>query len=126
MVTSLVNKYFSEILSQLTVVDSRFPIEDETLYSFNCSRDKKRSPGQCNIFTGVCLSTGGGGLNDRDTPGQRHPHGQIPSMDRPPTVKSGRYASYWNTFLFPEKNTYEVGKNLFCTGASMADGDENA
>ena len=46
-----------------------------------------------------CLSVcpqGGGGLPDRDPPGQK------PPLDRnlPCTVKSGWYASYWNAFLF--------------------------
>ena len=53
-----------------------------------------------NVFTGVCLSTGGGSLSrgglypggslDRDeTPGQRPQR----------TLTSGRYASYWNVCL---------------------------
>ena len=88
---------------------------------------RKRSLGKGNIFTGICLSTAGslydftsclaawsmflltgrslclvpysfcgeggsvqGSLPDRVAPGHRPPC----------TVKSGRYASYWNAFLF--------------------------
>ena len=62
---------------------------------------RKRSLGQCNIFTSICHSVhGGGGLPhrdplNRDAPGQRPP--QTETIPR--TVKSGRYASYWNAFL---------------------------
>ena len=104
--------------------------------------------GQGNIFTSVCLSTGGEGcgmptplpgadtppweqtpphssprpgpgtpwsrhLPGGDTPQTRHPPGadtpleQPPPWSRPPResdcsirLTSGRYASYWNTFLF--------------------------
>ena len=106
---------------------------------------RKRSLGQGNIFTGACLSTvGGGGLPDRDPPGQRPPKqrpprqsppqtetpltrdrpGQIPSGQRSPwtdipqdrdlpdrdprTVKSRRYASYWNAFLFPMLSLFTI------------------
>ena len=92
----------------------------------------KRSLGQGNVFTPVChsvhressLSRGVsvrgiclGGLCPRgvsvwgvsdlgDTPWQRPP---------PCTVTSGRYASYWNTFLFSsslsEKSSYGKTKN---------------
>ena len=46
---------------------------------------RRQSLGQGNIFTGVCLSTGGRGFPDREPP--------------PCMVKNGRYASYWNAFL---------------------------
>ena len=68
------------------------------------------------VFTGVCLSTGDGGLSlcpggslsggflsgrpswtERHTPDREKPSGQRP----PCTVMGGRYASYWNAFLFP-------------------------
>ena len=73
---------------------------------------RKQSLGQGNIFTGICLFTGGGGrLLDRDPPsGQRHPprietppDRDIPGQRSPCTVKSGPYASYWNAFLFTLK-----------------------
>ena len=55
-------------------------------------RDPKsviRSMGEGNIFTGICLSTGGGGL-----------------------PLEGQYASYWNAFLFHFKNFAENLKHL--------------
>ena len=75
---------------------------------------RKRNLGQGNVFTGVCQSfcsqgegvlVGGGGLPDRNPPGQwsldRDPTGQKPPRQRLPCmVKSGRYASYWNAILF--------------------------
>ena len=59
---------------------------------------RKRSLGQGNMFTGVCLSTGG-------VPGPRGEgawsRGEVPGVDPPPDGYScGRYASYWNAFLF--------------------------
>ena len=39
------------------------------------------------VFTGVCLSTGGGSRS-------------LSRTETPRTVTSGRYASYWNAFLF--------------------------
>ena len=70
--------------------------------------------GQGNIFTGVCLSTGGVCLSAcwDIPPGSRHPPDQTPpgadtpSEQTPPQEAdssirstSGRYASYWNAFL---------------------------
>ena len=70
--------------------------------------------GQGNVFTGVCNSVHRGGLclsaswdtpPRADTPRSRHP----PRADTPPSPReadsgirstSGRYASYWNAFLF--------------------------
>ena len=71
----------------------------------------KWSLGQGNVFTGMCQSVhGGGGLPpDRDPPwtetgpGQRSPWTETPPTPRrrpPCAAKSGRYASYWNAFLF--------------------------
>ena len=68
----------------------------------NCKRFSQPSNEVCegNVFTGVCLSTGGswslsrGGL----CPGCLCPGGLCPG--RPPCmVNNGRYASYWNAFL---------------------------
>ena len=53
---------------------------------------------------------GGGGLCLGDPPGQRHPPDRDPQTETPPdrdppgqrhprTVRSGRYASYWNVLL---------------------------
>ena len=65
---------------------------------------RKRSLGQGNILTGVCLSTGGGGSLYDVTycPGGVSVRGGLPRETPPPpgTVKSRRYVSYWNTFLF--------------------------
>ena len=73
---------------------------------FKLGTVRKRSLLQGNIFKGVCLSTGISLTEtplDRDPPLERPP-GQKhlpPTGQRPPrTVKSGRYASYWNVFLF--------------------------
>ena len=61
------------------------------------------------FLASVILFTGWGGslcpggiLPDRDSPGQRPPLDRYPPRQRPSplTVKSGRYASYWNAFLF--------------------------
>ena len=108
----------------------------------------QRSCGQGNVFTGVCLSTGGrvsasvhAGMADPPRPGTHHPPGadppgpgRPPGTGRPPQNRqtppptpseqadppgtsrhppphpreadssirstSGRYASYWNAFLF--------------------------
>ena len=85
----------------------------------------KRSLGQGNIFTGICLSTGRGSLSRRVSvkgspfnglclgglcPGDLYPGGSVsrgslsgglcPPEQRPPCmVKSRQYASYWNAFL---------------------------
>ena len=49
-----------------------------------------------NVFTGVCLSTGPrGGGGDCTTPGR-----QTPPPPLTDSHYSGRYASYWNAFLF--------------------------
>ena len=37
---------------------------------------------------------------DRDPPHDKDPPGQTPETETPRTVKSGRYASYWNAFFF--------------------------
>ena len=50
------------------------------------------------VFTGVCLSTGGVSLTE--TPLDRDPSRQRPSLAGHRTVTSGRYASYWNIFSF--------------------------
>ena len=60
---------------------------------------RKRSLGQGNVFTGVCLSTG-------------HMTRGSASRGLPTGEESGRYASYWNAFLLPPAN--EVwGKVIF-------------
>ena len=102
---------------------------------------RKRSLGQGNVFTGICLYCPG--LSDRDPPGQRPPHTQrpapqwtetppwtkIPLLDRHPsltetfprTVKSGRYASYLSAFLFflsankPSQSLFLFIKDIPCT-----------
>ena len=75
--------------------------------------------GQGNIFTGICLSTGGSasvhaGIYPQDQTGPpwtRPPWHQTPPDQTPQTrppreadssiwSMSGRYASYWNAFLF--------------------------
>ena len=85
---------------------------------------RKRSLAQGNVFTRPVILFNGegslsGGLPDRDPPLDRDPPGQRPPLDgdapwsetpprtetplgqSPPcTVKSGRYASYWNALLF--------------------------
>ena len=61
---------------------------------------------QGNVFTPVCHSLhrgGGGSLSGRprtEPPRQRIPWTVTPRQSAPCTVKSGRYASYWNAFLF--------------------------
>ena len=75
---------------------------------------RKRSLGQGNVFTGVCLSTGGWLPSMRHRshsqgvypppPESRHPpHGdRSPGCRHPPGIRStsGLYASYWNANLF--------------------------
>ena len=57
---------------------------------FKLITTRKRSLGQGNIFTGVCLSTGGrDGVSLTESPLDRNPHTKIAC-----TVKSGWYASY--------------------------------
>ena len=118
----------------------------------------QRSCGQGNVFTGVCLSTGGEGvclsacwdaipppdgepprmetppdgdpLDGEPPPGWRTPPDGEPPQDgepRPPRWRtppgwrtppravdssirstSGRYASYWNAFLFPFSGTRDA------------------
>ena len=69
------------------------------------------------VFTGVCLSTGGGSASVHagippprdhappgpDPPGTRPPRTRPPRDQTPPRERCyccGRYASYWNAFLF--------------------------
>ena len=73
----------------------------------------QRSCGQGNVFTGVCLSTGGrvsasvhAGMPDppprtRQTP-PRDQADNPPSREADSSIRStsGRYASHWNAFLF--------------------------
>ena len=78
----------------------------------------QRSCGQGNIFTGVCLSTGGGGCLPQcmlgcHTPQMENPPGRWrtpPGWRTPPREAdssirstSGRYASYWNAYLCIER-----------------------
>ena len=59
-----------------------------------------------NVFTGVCLSTGGLGLCSAGSlsgegvsvQGLGLCPGGVPVQEDAPKVKSGRYASYWNAF----------------------------
>ena len=54
------------------------------------------------VFTPVCLSTGGGACLPQCMLGY-HPPEQTPRDQTPPTADGyccGRYASYWNAFLF--------------------------
>ena len=79
----------------------------------------QRSCGEGNVFTGMCLSTGGGrvsasvyaGMPDPPRPGRhplprpgRHPPGtrQTPPQVADSSIRytSGQYASYWNAYLF--------------------------
>ena len=53
---------------------------------------RKQSLGQGNIFRDVCLSRGRYDVTSR--------HGQDPPPGQHPWSTSGRYASYWNAFLF--------------------------
>ena len=73
-----------------------------------CYYRPKRSFGQGNIFTSVCLSTGGGGACSKFSGGVPAPNfrGGVPAPNfggGPPIfgIRStfGRYASYWNAFL---------------------------
>ena len=94
--------------------------------SFTIITARKRSLGQGNIFTGVCLSTGGSSSGGSLCPGWSLSRGvyiqgglcpirdlcpggslswgslsRVTSVrETPRMVKSGRYASYWNAFLF--------------------------
>ena len=62
---------------------------------------RKRSLGQGNMFTGVCLSTGGGVSGPGGVPGRG---GLVPGgclvETSPDGYCCGQYASYWNAFLF--------------------------
>ena len=67
--------------------------------------------GKLNVFTDVCLSTGGRGSPWRRPPPDREPPpGQIP----PCTVKSWQYAPYRNAFLLPA--TTKLGQGNVFTG----------
>ena len=90
---------------------------------------RKRSLGQGNVFTGICLSTGGGLASQNQ---KLHDQGASASsrgvcirrglhpgrgLDRPPSrymgyygirSTSGRYASYWNAFLLSVSNQPHV------------------
>ena len=78
----------------------------------------QRSCGQCNIFTPVChsfCSRGGGGGLPQCMLGYHPPREQTPpeQTNNPPgeadssiRSTSGRYASYWNAFLFKNQNSY--------------------
>ena len=87
----------------------------------------QRSCGRGNVFTGVCLSTGGEGclpqcmlgchthLDQADPPGPGRPP---PEADSSIRSTSGRYASYWNAFLL----TMTLNRNresLFCSWISI-------
>ena len=72
----------------------------------------KRSLVQGNVFTGVYLCTGGGDLPTRG--GLTGGGGDCiqGALGRPPrNQKSGRYASYWNAYLFIE-NEQRYGGDL--------------
>ena len=80
--------------------------------------------GQGYVFTGICDSVHRGGspagrtppwqgdppgkeVDRENTPGKETPLGRTPPPSRetpqgrpPPAIRSGRYASYWNAFLF--------------------------
>ena len=80
----------------------------------------QRSCGQGNVFTGVCLSTGGEGVclsacwdaipprDQGDPPPPDHsdtpPDQADPPREADSSIRStsGRYASYWNAFLFSD------------------------
>ena len=64
---------------------------------------------------------------DLPTPGSRHPprsrHHPPPGPGRPPPEAdfslrstSGRYASYWNAFLFVQCNESNIRARRYCTG----------
>ena len=57
---------------------------------------RKRSLGQDNIFTAVCVSKGGGGLPDRDPPGQRPPYAYGKGMGG--THPTGMHPFYFNVW----------------------------
>ena len=71
---------------------------------------RKRSCGKVMfLHLSVILFTGGG-LPDKDSSGQRPPWTEIPC-----TVKSGRYASYWNALLFHRRvSVLLVFSFIFC------------
>ena len=91
----------------------------------------KRSLGQGSVFTPVCHSVHRGALcpggalsggsvwgvsvQGGSRSGGSLTRGRPPDRDPPCTVTSGRYASYWNAFLFssslPEKSSCEKTKN---------------
>ena len=100
-----VRKYYTSGASLL--ISKFFVVKDRDIVTA-----RKRSLGQGNVFRSICLSTGGGGVSVQGVsvrgvsvrrvsvqghlcPGRPHPP---PSM-----VKSGRYASYWNAFMFLQR-----------------------
>ena len=124
----------------LPVVADFFTARKRSLGQGNIYRPQ-RSCGQGNVFTGVCLSTGGGGclpqcmLGCHTPPGMENPpwmenppRWRTPPMEnplpprwrnpprmekRPPREAdssiwstSGRYASYWNAFLFHKRLSF--------------------
>ena len=56
------------------------------------------------VFTGVCLSAGGGGSCGLC------PWGSVTETPAPVTVMCGRYASYWNAFLFWNFQSHHIIK----------------
>ena len=61
---------------------------------------RKRSLGKGNVFTRMCHSVHGRSLYGVTSCLSLVP---CPFQGRSPSVKSGRYASYWNAFLFRNK-----------------------
>ena len=66
--------------------------------SLYCCYRPQQSCGQGNVFTGVCHSFCSKGGFSGDPPGRENPC--PPEADSSIRSTSGRYASYWNAFLF--------------------------
>ena len=75
------------------------------------------------IFTGICLSNSGGGGEGRVDQGPGHNISALPPRG---LCAGGRYASYWNAFLFVlffsrlflsqrRKITVRAGKQVYCS-----------
>ena len=69
------------------------------------------------LSRGWGVSVRGGSVQGDLCPGEVSVEGGICQGDHPRTVKSGRYASYWNTFLFV---TYFHNQLLFSSSIQVS------
>ena len=125
-VDSHVGKHiFEKVIGTKGLLRNKVLISSSTMLTLTLIAARKRSLGQGNMFTGVCLSTGGclvhggvGACSGGSGPGR--------TWWRPPdSYCCRRYASYWNAFLLnrilhilknpPPDLYFKVCANLQCS-----------